>query len=274
VSSDIAIDRFPEWEPFAQAVGDRSPESGTWCEAWTVRDVVSHQAGNAEELVRVLKAHLTGNPVDTRGFEEREARYRAMTDGERWTAMLCRTAELSEVCDAGDAVPADTDVAWTGRTMKVPWFAEHMREELVLHRWDITGDDTTSNTILAESWMTDHSVVAVGRPLLTRGAGKLGLGPEEHIEGRLRVAGTDDIAVAAEGDRTTIGVVAPDGEATLETDAPAPVLLLWGRRPARPGPSLQHRRTRDPGPTADPAERLLIPSAGRMRSPARRSAPS
>ncbi len=24
--------------------------------------------------------------------------------------------------------------------MKVPWFAEHMREELVLHGWDITGD--------------------------------------------------------------------------------------------------------------------------------------
>ncbi len=31
---------------------------------------------------------------------------------------------------AGDDLPADTDVAWTGRTMKVPWFAEHMREEL------------------------------------------------------------------------------------------------------------------------------------------------
>jgi hypothetical protein len=25
-------------------------------------------------------------------------------------------------------------VAWTGRTMKVPWFAEHMREGLVLNR--------------------------------------------------------------------------------------------------------------------------------------------
>ena len=49
-------------------------------------------------------------------------------------------AALNEVAAAGDEVPADTDVAWTGRTMKVPWFAEHMREELVLHGWDITGD--------------------------------------------------------------------------------------------------------------------------------------
>ncbi|WP_372517622.1 maleylpyruvate isomerase N-terminal domain-containing protein [Mycobacterium florentinum] len=32
----------------------RRPDSGTWCEAWTVRDIVIHQAGNAEELARVL----------------------------------------------------------------------------------------------------------------------------------------------------------------------------------------------------------------------------
>jgi hypothetical protein len=41
-------------------------------------------------------------------------------------------------------VPADTDVAWTGRTMKVSWFAEHMREEIVLHGWDVTGDDVAA----------------------------------------------------------------------------------------------------------------------------------
>lgn len=39
-----------------------------------MRDVVVHQAGNAEELARVLGAHLAGEPVATRGFEERKAR--------------------------------------------------------------------------------------------------------------------------------------------------------------------------------------------------------
>jgi len=51
-------------------------------------------------------------------------------------------ATLNEVAEAADEIPADTDVAWTGRTMKVPWFAEHMREELVLHGWDITATTT------------------------------------------------------------------------------------------------------------------------------------
>jgi hypothetical protein len=232
---DIDVDQFPEWEPFAQAVQQRRPDAGTWCEAWTVRDVVIHQAGNAEELARVLGAHVAGDPVSTRGFEDREAPYRTMGDPDLWSELEARMAELSEVASrARAAVPVDTDVAWTGRTMKVPWFAEHMREELALHRWDITGDDATATSTLAEAWMTDHSVVAVGRPLLARGIALLGLGIGDRIEARLRVAGSDDVALSAEGDRTTIELVPPEGPATLETDPAARVLLLWGRRPADP----------------------------------------
>ena len=61
---------------------------------------------------------------------------------------------------AGEELPDDTDVAWTGRTMKVPWFAEHMREELVLHGWDITGDEAAAHARLGERWMTEYSVEA------------------------------------------------------------------------------------------------------------------
>ena len=157
-----------------------------------------------------------------------------MTDAERWSALLSRMEELSEVAEAGDSEAPDTDVAWTGRTMKVPWFAEHMREELALHGWDITGDEDMATKTLGGPWMTAHSVIAVGRPLMARGAAKLGLSLDERVEGRLRVPGVDDIAVTATHDSTTIGLVAPEGDATLETDAAARVLLLWGRRPADP----------------------------------------
>ncbi|HEV7581008.1 MAG TPA: maleylpyruvate isomerase N-terminal domain-containing protein [Mycobacterium sp.] len=228
----IETDRFPEWQPFVDAVQQRRPDTGTWCEAWTVRDIVIHQAGNAEELARVLGAHLEGEPVGTRGFKEREGPLRDLSDAELWDALTDRMATLNDVAVAADEVPADTDVAWTGRTMKIPWFAEHMREELVLHGWDITGDDAAAQARLAEPWMTTHSVVAVGRPLLAKGV-KL-LRPGERIEARLRVSGADDVLVDAETDRTMIGLAEPDGPATLETDAAARVLLLWGRRPADP----------------------------------------
>jgi hypothetical protein len=214
------------------AVQQRRPDAGSWCEAWTVRDIVAHQAGNAEELARVLGAHLEGEPVGTRGFEEREGPLRALNDADVWDALLDRMATLNEVAVAAEAVPADTDVAWTGRTMKVPWFAEHMREELVLHGWDITGDDAAAQARLAEPWMTTHSVVAVGRPLLAKGAKEIG--SDERIEARLRVLDTDDVFVSADADHTTVGFADPVGPATLETDAAARVLLLWGRRPGDP----------------------------------------
>jgi hypothetical protein len=139
VKQDIDDERFPEWQPFVDAVQGRGPDAGTWCEAWTVRDIVVHQAGNAEELARVLGAHLAGEPVGTRRFEEREAPLRALNDSDLWDALRDRMAALNRIAVAADDVPADTDVAWTGRTMKVPWFAEHMREELVLHGWPSRG---------------------------------------------------------------------------------------------------------------------------------------
>jgi hypothetical protein len=233
--NDIDDERFPEWQPFVDAVQQRRPDTGTWCEAWTVRDIVIHQAGNAEELARVLGAHLAGEPVGTRGFAEREEPLRALDDADLWDALCSRMATLNRVAAAAEEVSADTDVAWTGRTMKVPWFAEHMREELVLHGWDITGDPDTPTPFqaaLAQPWMTTHSVIAVGRPLLAKGAKRLA--PGEHIDARLRVTGTDDVAISADADHTTIGIADPDGPATLETDAAARVLLLWGRRPANP----------------------------------------
>ncbi len=187
----------------------------------------------------MLGAHLGGEPVATRGFEEREAPLRALNDADLWDALEGRMAALNEVAVAGDAVPADTDVAWTGRTMKVPWFAEHMREELVLHGWDITGDcdvPAALRTALSEPWMTTHSVFAVGRPLLAKGA--KGLAEGERIEARLRVAGASqqdqDVFVSADADQTVVALTEPEGPATLETDAAARVLLLWGRRPADP----------------------------------------
>jgi hypothetical protein len=232
VKRHIDDDRFPEWQPFLDAVQQRRPESGTWCEAWTVRDIVAHQGGNAEELARVLGAHLEGESVKTRRFEEREGLLRTMNDSDLWEALHDRMATLNDVAAAAEGVPADTDVGWTGRTMKVPWFAEHMRQELVLHGWDITGDDPAARARLTEPWMTTHSVVAVGRPLLAKGARNVRQG--ERIQAQLRVPDTDDVVITAGADKATIGMAAPEGTATLETDAAARVLLLWGRRPGDP----------------------------------------
>ncbi|GAA2608520.1 maleylpyruvate isomerase N-terminal domain-containing protein [Streptomyces axinellae] len=205
---------LPELAPFVRAVQARRPDDGTWCEAWTVRDVLVHQTGNAGELARVLRAFHAGAPVETRGFD-REEPYRRMSDAELWDAFLNRCEQLTEVTEAAvqDLSP-DTEVMWTSRSVRVPSFAEHMREELILHRWALTGDDRTAVRALTEPWMTEHSVFSVGRPLLRRGYAGLDLGPEGRVEGRLRTPGMDDVVVAA--------------------DAEGGSIRLAGRRPADP----------------------------------------
>ncbi|HEX4248516.1 MAG TPA: maleylpyruvate isomerase N-terminal domain-containing protein, partial [Pseudonocardia sp.] len=136
---------LPEWEGFAHAVQARRPDAGTWCEGWTVRDVLIHNTGNAEEFARVLGAHLAGDPVDTRSFEEREVPYRAMAGPELWSAFVDRCERLVEVSAAATReLPPRAAITWTGRQVTPGFFAEHMREEMVLHRWDITGDDATA----------------------------------------------------------------------------------------------------------------------------------
>lgn len=226
---------LPEWEGFAHAVQARRPDAGTWCEGWTVRDVLIHNTGNAEEFGRVLGAHLNGHPVDTRSFEEREAPYRAMGNVELWAAFDAQCERLVDVVGAAahDLAP-DTAIMWTGRKVTPSFFAEHMREEMVLHRWDMTGDDATAVHSLMQPWMTNHSVRDVGTPLLARGTTGLDLGPTGRVEGRLRSPGTDDILVTATSAGNSIKLVPPQDQATIESDPAVRALFLWGRRPADP----------------------------------------
>jgi Mycothiol maleylpyruvate isomerase N-terminal domain len=224
---------IPEWPLFRDAAAARRTDQCTACDAWTVRDVLVHQAGNAEELERVLRAHLDGGPVPpTRSFEEREAPFHRLPDDGLWEALTDRIGRLARTSEQALDADGDALVPWTGRQMRAAWFGEHMREELVLHRWDIAGDDEVSDRLLAERWLTVHSVVAVGRPLLRAGVDRLGNGTS--FTARLRVSGEDDVVVGA-GPQTRIELRPPEGSADIESDAGARVLVLWGRRPSDPG---------------------------------------
>lgn len=225
---------FPEWDAFAHAVQARRPDAGTWCEGWTVRDVLIHNTGNADEFARVLQAHIDQHPVPTRNFEEREAPYRAMTDVDLWIAFIDRCERLVDTTEVASELPPDEEIEWTGRTVTPGFFVEHMREELVLHRWDMTGDDSASVHALSQPWMTTHTVRDVGKPLMARGIKALQLAPGQRVGGRLRCPGTDDVLVTATAEATTIDLVAPEGQATIECDPAVRALFLWGRRPADP----------------------------------------
>lgn len=224
---------LPEWRPFLDAVRARRPEQGTRCDAWTVRDVVAHNAGNAEEIARVLGAFLAGEGAPaTRSFEEREPPLRALNDIDLLDALLSRLKRLVEVLTAATDAPADALVPWTGRQMKVASFSTHMRNELALHRWDLAGDDPISYRLLSQPELTYHSVNAVGHPLLRRGARSTG--DHQQVSYRLRVGWGDDLLVGVGADGPLLELTPPSGDAAVDTDPAARLLLLWGRRPDDP----------------------------------------
>ena len=66
---------------------------------------------------------------------------RRLSDPDLLVELERRVEQLADVLDGAARSDRDAMVPWTGRTMKVAWFGEHMREELVLHRWDVVGDD-------------------------------------------------------------------------------------------------------------------------------------
>jgi hypothetical protein len=252
-SVDTLIELIPEWTWFLEAVISHRPEQGTACAAWTVRDLVAHNAGTAEELARVLGAHLTGGPVPpTRPPGQRgERALRQLSNADLLEVLEREMLHLASVLLEAERVEQEHYVPWAGRKMKVTWFGEHMREELVLHRWDITGDDEVSTRLLNEPWVTEHSVVAVGKPLLRRGLERLDTG--RRVSARLRCDGHDDVILVAGAGSTVIELGPPEGSATLVTDAAARALLLWGRQPSDPA-----RIMSTAGPAALGATRALL----------------
>ncbi|MGH3855704.1 MAG: maleylpyruvate isomerase N-terminal domain-containing protein [Pseudonocardiaceae bacterium] len=230
IDDTLIAELLPEWGAFFDAAANRDPGHGTSCAAWTTRDILAHQAGNAVELGRVLAAHLDRRAVpETHGFDERESPFRRISDDDRLAALQRVIADLARVLERGLDEP-DTWVPWTGRRMKVAWFGEHMRSELILHRWDLVGDDEQATTHLAQPWMTTHSVDAVGVPLLRRGGADL---PDAPFTSRLRVADQPDVILTG-GAQPTIRFAPADSDTQpdLITDSAARVLLLWGRQPA------------------------------------------
>ena len=252
-STDILIDLVPEWTWFLESVISHRPEQGTACEAWTVRDVVAHNIGTAEELARVLGAHLEGGPVpSTRAPGERgERALRALPNADLLDALEREMQRLAVILAEAEHIGPEQFVPWAGRKMQVASFRDHMRGELVLHRWDITGDDEVGTRLLNEPWMTEHSVYAVGKPLLRRGIARLGR--DRRVTARLRCDGHDDVIIVAGADSTVIELGPPEGTATLETDPAARLLMLWGRQASDPA-----RLMSTAGPAALGAARVLL----------------
>jgi hypothetical protein len=233
--------RSREAEAFLDARQHVAPGVVSACEGWTAHEVTAHLAAAAAEITRHLQPCLAGEPVPrTRGFEEREAPYQAMSDAELLRRLEVEEQRMRTVLGRVLAVRPEAVIPWTGRQMAVAKFVPHMRNEFAVHRWDFVGDDETNSDLLAQPELTRHAVEVLGHLLVARGQAH-DPAPGEDFHVRLRASGTSDVRVVVESGQA--GLQLPDQDADepgVELDAAARTLVLWGRRPDQRGRFRSH----------------------------------
>ncbi len=235
---------------FLEALEATPPFALTGCALWRAHEVAAHLGAGALEIARSLEAHGEGRPVPaTRGFEEREAPYRAMEDAKLRDALPRAIERVAAALDAVLGAEPDAVVPWTGRQMVARSFVTHLRSELALHRFDLVGDDETSQRLLGQSELTDHAVTILGRALLARGAAAAPAG----FAAAIAAPGTRDVVVVVDGDEARLERSDADLEPAVVGGPAARLLLLWGRQPGDP------RRIRAPrGPEVLATLRALL----------------
>jgi len=129
-------------------------------------------------------------------------------------------------------VGSNRRVAFTGALLDASTLALHSESELILHRWDITGNDDISIRALSDPRFGAHAATTVAAMQPNVFPPRAG----QHETVILRSPGAIDIGVTG-GSVTTIELAPPDATyALVECHPEARTLVLWGRCP-QPGPS-------------------------------------
>ena len=220
------------------AIDQRPAEAPTACGGWTAHDITAHLAAGAKEIADLIDERLDGRPVrPTRGFEERETPFRAMGHDELRTRLVAENVRKMAAWDALAEQTADSAIAFTGTRITVDELETHSRSEAALHRWDLVGDDDTSDRLLAQAELTSHAVKVLNRmPILAESARSLGIRAAQAGLPALRLVfrspDAPDVVLVA-GPVTSHFELADGpvaGDITLTTDAGNRLLVLWGRR--------------------------------------------
>jgi hypothetical protein len=227
---------------------EASPDAPTACSSWRVHEIVAHLAAGAKEVADLIEHRLSGHGERvTRGFEEREAPFRALDHD---TLMGRLVEEGRRKVRAYEALGASTDpsIAFTGTRITRGKAEVHSRSEAALHRWDITGDDETSLVLLSQPAFAEHAVWVLNNiPSLSESARAVGVRAAVSTPTRVvfRAHGQPDIllTVDPEGSRFEVAAATNDPHLVLTVRADHRLLVLWGRRPAGLSPAVEGDRS-------------------------------
>src|SRR5947209_8707283 len=232
------------------ALTEAPPSAPTACEGWTAHDIAAHLAAGAKEVADLAEDRLEGRPQrPTRGFEEREAPFRALPYDQLLRELVDNNKRKLAAYEALGALD-DPSIAFTGTRLSVDALETHSRSEAAVHRWDLVGDDDRSTELLSQADLTKHAVkVLNAMPILNESARALGERALAFGRPSMRVVlrspgHTDAVFVgSATGGRfEVVDEGNAEGDAVVASDAAQRLLMLWGRR------SIERSTDRDGNP--------------------------
>jgi len=216
------------------ALVETPPSASTACEGWTAHDIAAHLAAGAKEVADLVEERLEGLPArPTRGFDEREAPFRAMRHDRLLTELVEHNKRKLAAYDALKA-HIDPSITFTGTRLTVDELETHSRSEAAIHCWDLVGDYATSTELLSQPALTTHAVkVLNAMPILNESARALGDRADRCVRVILRSDGQPDVTFTVSPAGSRLDVVEDDGaevHAVVTSDPAQRLLTLWGRR--------------------------------------------
>jgi uncharacterized protein (TIGR03083 family) len=223
--------RPAEVAEFLATLDTADPDALTSCPGRTVHMIGAHIAGNYREIVRHVEAYLAGEPLNrTRSFDEREPEFRRLGSPELIAAVDRGEERLRD--RLGELLDREPDpvLRWTAREVHATGFLKHSRSECAVHRWDVVGDDHISEKLLGQQELLEHVVGFIGAlPMTARGMAT-GAGTGARFHARVRAAGQPDLVIRTDTAGPSLTLAEPEGEALVEGDPAARLLMLWGRQ--------------------------------------------
>jgi uncharacterized protein (TIGR03083 family) len=227
-----------EGKAVLEAIMTVPADAPTACAEWTAHDLVAHLAAGAKEVTDLVEDKLEGRAErPTRGFDEREAPFRAL-DHDALVEQLVVENKRKLRAFAALVTEPDPSIAFTGTRVEADRLGTHSRSEASIHRWDLVGDDNTSRALLAQPDLTAHAAwVLDAMPVLDESTASIAKRLE--ATGRdtaafvFRSDGHDDVTLLIQGGAARYAVAkdAPHADVVVSTRADHRLLMLWGRRP-------------------------------------------
>ncbi len=121
-------------------------------------------------MTRLVEARLVQGPGTdlgpTREFEEREAPFRAMADRRLRRQFVVEGLALTDAVVRLQSLGPGVTVTFTGWDMTADEIIRHGESELVLHRWDLVGNDEVSRQWLSRPELMGHAEKVLSRMAL------------------------------------------------------------------------------------------------------------